>query len=487
MCSGCTINSIEPIGYCDFCSAHFCTNCRDVLYCHYCGKGSCSECHAVKYCSTCDLEFCADCDLAMQCGSCGDYKCSSCAKRDSSECDCGVCFGEFNQCDSCESFFCRGACSRGSLKKCNRCEHSYCQNCNLMCDCTSCGISLCKPCFCAGGCDTLGTCERCTDRQALEEAKMRLSQVRASAARTKELLDKLKWEQAAAALRRNAKLFHSQWAAACATPIETEAPGSGCPEWKPTFLGRGVYPQDSVYVHIHKPNWAAWTVFDVDVPMDIVSVTSPWTICDPTVLGDAKMSEHSETPLKEPILVDLVLTSLGGLPEYERKSPEELRLEDYFSRKLHFDPMSVVTSDEFDLQLEVMRTTAIGVPMCPGGPYPWHWVLQNSYHLDTPEEDRLAFAMIARASALTSKSNKTSYWYAREAAIRWHDLNMQRHWSCSSDGSTSWDRIQHSIGLATMRVQEQEQQKLKPKQEQLPSNSRKTRRVRALRRTRRRN
>lgn len=487
MCSDCATDSAEPIRYCDFCSDRFCADCRDVKFCHYCDKESCSECHAVKYCSTCDLGSCDDCGLIMQCGLCGDYTCSSCAN---SECECGECGSAsgIKQCDSCASFFCGDVCSRASLRECSRCEHSFCQSCDLVCDCTSCGSSLCKPCFCAGGCESLRTCERCMDRQALEEAKIRLSQVRLAVARTTELLDQLKWEQAAAALRRNAKLLQSQSAVGFVAPIETEAPGTGRPEWKPTFLGRGVYPKDSMHVHIHNPNWEPWTGFDgdgVEMPMDVVSVTSPWTICDPAVLGDTQMSGHSENLLKKPILVDFVLASLGGLPEYEGKSPEELRLEDYFSGKLQTDPMSVVTSDEFELQLEMMSTTAVSA--CPG-PYPWHWVLQaNCWHLDSPEEDRLAFLMMAHASAPTSKSReKTADVYAGEEAIRWHNPRAKTR-STGTSGSTSRDRFRHSFGLFD-QIQEQGQQKLKPKQEQLlPSQSRKPRRIRTFRRTRARN
>ena len=479
LCNDCSIHSDEPIRHCDYCNNRFCADCRDVTYCHYCEKESCSECHAVKCCSICVIGSCVDCVDMTQCSSCGAYTCPSCSKSD--DCSCIHCADRtgVKTCDNCSSSFCRH-CTRASLTECSRCEYSCCQDCNLVDDCEFCGTSLCKACFRESGSESQ-LCERCADRQALNAAKLQLAQTRASAVRTAALLDKLKWEQAAGALRRKAKLLSSQSAVGFATPIETAATGTGTgfPEWKPTFLGRGVYPKNCAYVNIHNPNCAFWS-FDGDglpaVPMDVVSVTSPWVICDPRVLGAELRGQAVE---KSATLVDFVCVSLG----YEKKSPEELRLEDHFSGKLHIDPMSIVTIDEFDLQMEQANTASFFVSGCPG-PYPWYWALQKKrYYLDTPEEDRLAFLMMAQASAPSPKFQQQTDRYTYDQAIRWHNLNLVPDWSCSRDGCTSWDRIQDIIETQDQQREQQREQK----QEQLPSKPCMTRRVRTFKRSRSRN
>lgn len=469
-CNSCSIHSDEPIRQCDYCNDRFCANCQDVTYCHYCEKESCSGCHAVKYCSICAIGSCTDCLNMIQCESCGEYTCPSCSKGD--DCTCFECADRtgVKHCADCGSCFCRH-CISATLTECSRCEYSFCHDCHFFCDCESCGISLCKDCFPEGSSESQ-LCGRCVDRQALKAAKILLSQTRASAARTAELLDKLKWEQAAGALRRNTKLMHSQSPAGFAAPIETAATGTStdCQEWKPTFLGRGLYPKNCAYVNIHNPNCAFWS-FDGDgvpvepaVPMDVVSVNSPWVICDPRVL-DVGFGQP-RTLEKPAALVDFVCMSLGCAPDYEETSPEELRLADHLSGKLHTDPMSIVTTDEFGLQLGKTSTPSFVVSACPG-PYPWHWALHKKcYYLDTPEEDRLAFLMMARASASSPNSQEKADRYSRKEAIHWHNLNLVPDWSSDRHGCTSWDRIQ----------------------EQLPSEPRMAaRRVRAFRRKRTRN
>lgn len=527
-CSGCLDAFCEDcvICCCDCCTEHFCEDCRDISYCDICNTQSCSECDAVKHCSICAVAFCTDCVDMIQCGSCNSYTCSSCAESD---CSCGACEGlaDVKRCHSCETSFCRRCTS--SLIKCSRCEHGFCQDCNVVTACTSCRIRFCETCSNVDETE-LQRCERCTDRRNLAEAKRLLTQFRASLAHTAGLLEELKWRRAAVALRHNAEVL--QPTHGTAESIETETNGTGSPEWMPIFIGRGLHPANSLYADIHTSKCASLQTpmnfvgvrgDDVlSMPMDIVSVTKPWIICDQSVLGhfsmpvenpvdnflwtknDGKGSEERFvcTPNDElrticnlqdcmsekvhittsrehehkdrAVLVDFVCMALGCMPEYMGKSPEELRLEDYVSGKVHGDPMSIVTTDEIDLQLIQMSTAMLSCP----GPYPWHWALhEKSYYLNTPEEDRLGFLLTSPDSYLQSHQDER---YSNTEAFRWHTLhNTIPNWSHGGDGQTSWYHIQLKVETQNHKEEQKSLQK-----QQLLHSRRRTSRVRDFHRRR---
>ena len=131
-------------------------------------------------------------------------------------------------------------------------------------------------------------------------------------------------------------------------PLEDDAVGTGRPEWRPTCLGRGVHAVDSVHPNVHCPNWetscfgadADGVAVPIAVPMDVLSVTKPWVIGDPAALEldkDREKSPDKGVPQQQQpqTVVDFFAMSLGAMPAYESRSPEELRLEDEpFAAKL---------------------------------------------------------------------------------------------------------------------------------------------------------